>query len=68
MNIYEASKAASETGDAITRKIDGRIVFRITPTDDDYWLCYGSMPDGSNRVKGWQPKLEDLIATDWEVV
>ncbi|MGB7594477.1 MAG: DUF2829 domain-containing protein [Erysipelotrichaceae bacterium] len=68
MNIYEAAKAAADTGDAITRRIDGKIAYRITPTNDPYWLCRLSQPNGSLRVKGWQPSLDDLIATDWEVV
>ncbi|XCH78883.1 MAG: MW1434 family type I TA system toxin [Candidatus Dehalobacter alkaniphilus] len=67
MNIYEAVKEAAKKSKSITRRSDAE-AYKITPTNDPYWLCSMSMPDGSGRSKGWQPTLDDLIATDWEVV
>lgn len=68
MNIYEACLEAENNNKQITRRIDGSVYFKINPTNSDNRLCEIMMSDGSNKKKGWQPKLEDLIATDWEVV
>lgn len=68
MNIYEACLEASKTNKHITRKIGGTTYFKINPTNSDYKLCEIMMIDGSKKIKGWQPKQEDLIATDWEVI
>jgi len=69
LDIREACRIAATTGQFITRRSkEGEIWFKIEPTDSDYWLCAILHSDGTEKTKGWQPSLADLIATDWEVV
>ncbi|WP_446002502.1 hypothetical protein [Weissella viridescens] len=70
MNIYEATKKASEivNGGIIRPNSDGLysgVWFIPTNTIE----CVIMMDEYNNRIVGrWNPNLEDLISTNWEVV
>ena len=71
MDIVKACKAASYYGCCIARvdkQGDIRFDSKIRPTNSDDRLCEVMKLDGSNPRRGWQPKLEDLLADDWTVI
>lgn len=66
MNIQEAAKKAAEQDGYITRKkhlVYCHTAIQLTDTAD---CCIVVKKESSRR--GWQPKAEDLIADDWEVI
>ena len=66
MNIYEATKMAVKENKCITRTDDMWWNLKIKPTNGgDNCIMMGM--DGSNPFGGWQPNVEDLVATDWIV-
>ena len=71
MDIVKACKIAAEQGCCIAR-VDKfwhiMYISKIKPTDLDERLCEVMRMDGTGATRGWQPKLEDLIAQDWIVV
>ena len=67
MNIYEAVKSASEQGKSISIKDHGEVWFKVTPREL-HTRIYLSDGNGDNPVIGWEPTLDELISTDWEVV
>lgn len=63
MYIHEAIKEALETGGGVSRPIYGEcFVVPIHPRD----TCWVAAP-GMKRVPRWEPSVEDLTASDWEV-
>lgn len=69
LDIRDACRYAIAQGKYITRRMSGGVIgYKIHPSDDPFWLCSMMRPDGSEKAKRWQPSLEDLIATNWEVV
>lgn len=74
MNIYEAMQACSVKCPFISRSIWRNVVsdekccsIKIQPTDTpEGCLFYGLSQ--KVPIPGWQPRKEDLLATDWIVV
>lgn len=65
LNICEAATLASLKCMYMQREsIPG---VKIEPTNSD-WCCAISGIDGTHRVRGWEPDLDDLIAIDWKVI
>lgn len=64
MRISEAAKLAHEINGAARRE-PWPASWSVVPTNDPKRLCEVSTRDGTAR--GWQPKLDDLIADDWAV-
>lgn len=66
MNIHEATKIAVKENKCITRTYDMWWDLKIKPTNgNDNCIMMGM--DGFNPLGGWQPNIEDLVATDWKV-
>ena len=74
MNIYEAAQACSVKYPFMTRATWRKVVstemedsVKIQPTDTpEGCLFYGLSQKAP--IAGWQPRKEDLLATDWMVV
>ena len=74
MNIYEAVKACSVKYPFMTRDAWRKVVstkiedsVKIQPTETpEGCLFYGLSQKAP--IPGWQPRKEDLLATDWMVV
>ena len=71
MYIHEAVKKASESELYISRRSAwwGAII-KIKPTNTSDCCIVQMEMDGEeyDPIRGWQPKAEDLMADDWEVV
>jgi len=65
LNISEAATLASLKCMHMQRESLPEV--KIEPTNSD-WCCAISGIDGTNRVRGWEPSLDDLIAIDWMIV
>jgi len=67
MNIYEAAKQAVAEGKYIARKnaFYGRIRYELT---NDFFKLIMIHRNGQLPIRRWQPKADDLIATDWVVL
>lgn len=74
MNIYEAVQACSVKYPFMTRAAWRKVVstkiedsVKIQPTETpEGCLFYGLSQKAP--IPGWQPRKEDLLATDWMVV
>lgn len=74
MNIYEAVQACSVRHPFMTRSAWLKLVVsemedsvKIQPTDTpEGCLFYGLSQKAP--IPGWQPRKEDLLATDWIVI
>ena len=65
MTIAAAAKLAVDNNGYMYRRAwGGRVI--IKPTNDACWCCI-AWSRGSLPVPYWEPKAQDLIATDWEV-
>lgn len=64
MNIKEATRIAMETNNFIARKSKQLLV---KPTND-WECCLLIHPTKEEYAPRWNPKAEDLMAIDWEVV
>ncbi len=64
MNIQEATKKAMETNKNIQRDSIG---IKIKPTNG-WECCLLIHPTKQEYAPRWNPKAEDLMADDWEVV
>ncbi|MHC1735220.1 MAG: hypothetical protein AB9921_06060 [Erysipelotrichaceae bacterium] len=65
LNIFEAATLASLKCMYMQRESFPGV--KIEPTNSD-WCCAISGIDGTHRVRGWEPDLDDLIAIDWKVI
>lgn len=66
MTISKAIKNALPLGRGITRKAWGRNPATILPTNTTESCLYISHHDNGIAPR-WQPRLDDLVADDWEV-
>ena len=64
MNIKEATRIAMETNKCIGRR---RKLLLVKPTND-WGCCLLIHPTKKEYKPRWNPKAEDLMAIDWEVV
>lgn len=62
MYINESAKLAHEINGAIRRE-SWPTSWSIIPTNDPRRLCEAKAK--GDVARGWQPKLDDLIADDW---
>lgn len=74
MHIHEATKKALAENKYITEPYEGKIWFKIKPTNTMY-NCKLYSVDGieaqgdiSALSYGWQPSANDLISNNWIVV
>lgn len=65
MNIYQAAVAASKT-DSKLRRSSWPPGLWVWPTDKKDCCIVGM--NGKDPCPRWQPRAEDLMALDWEVV
>lgn len=65
LNICEAATLASLKCMYMQRESFPGV--KIEPTNSD-WCCAISGIDGTHRVRGWEPNLDDLMAQDWRIV
>lgn len=70
MLIHEAITAADDTKQFITRKtweLDGteKHVAKILPTNTPDGCIITSDFSKMRPARGWQPRMEDLLADDW---
>ena len=65
MNLQMACLIAAVQGKGIRRtdKLWGELVVIPTNTED----CCLLLRTSKNPARGWEPRLADLIANDWEV-
>lgn len=66
MNIYEAVKLATEKGCGITTP-EFRDYGKIVPTNERGNCIIIDEIEGKTTKYGWQPCLNDLLRTDWEI-
>lgn len=66
MNIYDAVKLATEKGYGITTP-EFKDCGKIIPTNERGNCIVVNEIEGTSSKYGWQPCLDDLLRTDWEV-
>lgn len=75
MYIHEAIKKALAENKCITTPYEGRVYFKIKPTNNPEDNCILIRADGTPAPKqidglshGWQPNAEALISDKWIVI
>jgi len=74
MNIFDALVIAAKHNTSISRKSWGPLSMSVIPTNTIHGFilvpaekCNISKAKDFHVGTGWQPELNDLIATDWKV-